>query len=46
MKVAVIDDTPAKIFNFRGDNTKEDAHDGSAYISPLISILENLALQD
>ena len=46
MKVAVIDDTQAKIFNFRGDNTKEDAHDGSAYISPLISILENLALQD
>ena len=46
MKVAVIDDTQAKIFNFRGDNTTEDAHDGSAYISPLISILENKALQD
>lgn len=46
MKVAVIDDTQAKIFNFRGDNTEEDAHDGAAYISPLISILENLALQD
>ena len=46
IKVAVIEDTQANIFNFRGDNTTEDAHDGSAYISPLISILENKALQD
>lgn len=46
MKVAVIKDTQAKIFNFRGDYTTEDAHDGSAYINPFVSILENGALQD
>ena len=46
MKVAVIEDTQASIFNFRGDSDTEDAHDGSAYISPLVSILENKALQD
>ena len=46
LKVAVISDTQAKIFNFRGDSAKEDAHDGSAWINPFISILENKALQD
>lgn len=46
MKVAVIKDTQAKIFNFRGDSDTEDAHDGSAYINPFVSILENRGLQD
>lgn len=46
MKVAVIKDTGASVFNFRGDNTEIDAHDGSAYIIPFVSILENKALQD
>lgn len=46
MKVAVISDTQASVFNFRGDNITEDAHDGSAYINPFVSILENKALQD
>ncbi len=46
MKVAVISDTGASVFNFRGDNTGVDAHDGSAYINPFVSILENKALQD
>lgn len=46
MKVAVISDTSASVFNFRGDNTGVDAHDGSAYINPFASILENKALQD
>lgn len=46
MKVAVISDTGASVFNFRGDNTGVDAHDGSAYINPFASILENKALQD
>lgn len=46
MKVAVIRDLNAKIFNFRGDKSGEDAHDGSAWINPFISILENLSLQD
>jgi hypothetical protein len=46
MQVAVIKDTQAKIFNFRGDSDTEDAHDGSAYINPFVSILENRGLQD
>lgn len=46
IKVAVIRDLNAKIFNFRGDKSGEDAHDGSAWINPFISILENLSLQD
>lgn len=46
LKVAIIKDTQASIFNFRGENDTEDAHDGSAYINPLVSILENKALQD
>lgn len=46
MKVAVISDTGASVFNFRGNNTGVDAHDGSAYINPFVSILENKALQD
>ena len=46
MKVAVISETGASVFNFRGDNTGVDAHDGSAYINPFVSILENKALQD
>ena len=46
LKVAVIKDTKAKIWNFRGDRATEDAHDGSAYINPFISILENKSLQD
>lgn len=46
IKVAVIRDIKAKIFNFRGDKDSEDAHDGSAWINPFISILENLSLQD
>lgn len=46
MKVAVIEDTKASIFNFRGDSSTEDAHDGSAYINPFVSILENKSLQD
>jgi hypothetical protein len=44
MKVAVIKDTKARVFNFRGDSDKIDAHDGSAYINPFVSILENKAL--
>jgi hypothetical protein len=46
MKVAVIEDTPADVFNFRGDTDKIDAHDGAAYINPFVSRLENKALQD
>ena len=48
LKVAIIKDTKASTWNFRGDNNKGglDAHDGSAWINPFVSILENKALQD
>lgn len=45
MKIAVIKDTPAQIFNFSGKVDNEDAHDGSAFINPIASILENWSLQ-
>ena len=47
MKVAVIKDTEAQVFNFRGEvKDSLEARDGSAYINPFISILENGSLQD
>jgi hypothetical protein len=48
LKVAIIKDTKASTWNFRGDNNKGglDAHDGAAWINPFVSILENKALQD
>lgn len=46
MKIAVINDVPAKVFNFDGKSDKIDAHDGSAMESPITSILENKSLQD
>lgn len=47
MKVAVIKDTEAQVFNFRGEvKDNLEARDGSAYINPFISILENGSLQD
>lgn len=44
MNIAVIYDMPATVFNFSGEQTEIDAHDGSALISPLWSILENKSL--
>lgn len=57
MRIAVIDDVQAPVQNFDGSScydkkTKKyatqyvDAHDGFAYINPIISILENYSLQD
>lgn len=46
VKVAVIEDMEAHIFNFRGDKDSEDAQDGSAYITPMQRILENKSLLD
>lgn len=46
MKIAVIEDLGAKVFNFDGKSDKIDAHDGSALENPFISILENWSLQD
>lgn len=46
MKVAVIEDIGANVFNFDGVTDKIDAHDGSAWVNPFWSILENYSLQD
>ena len=46
MKVAVINDLGADVFNFDGLSAEIDAHDGSAFVNPFSSILENNSLQD
>lgn len=46
MKVAVINDMGANVFNFDGKADGIDAHDGSAFVNPFSSILENWSLQD
>lgn len=44
IKVAVIQDMPAQVFNFKGDTDTTDSMDGSAITNPLQSILENMSL--
>lgn len=44
MKIACIDDIGAKVFNFSGKRESVDAHDGSALVNGLWSILENKSL--
>ena len=44
IKVAIIKDMPAQVFNFRGDTDKIDSMDGSAFTTALQSILENMSL--
>lgn len=44
MKIACIDDIGAKVFNFSGKHEDVDAHDGSALVNGLWSILENKSL--
>lgn len=44
IKVAVIEDMPCEVFNFKGDQTTNDAMDGSAYTTMEESILENYSL--
>lgn len=46
VKVAVVNDVGADVFNFDGKADGIDAHDGSAMESPITSILENKSLQD
>lgn len=46
VKVSIIKDTDASTWNFRGDRSSIDAHDGSAWENPLASILLNKSLQD
>lgn len=45
-KLAVMQDVGAEVYNFKGKSEKIDAHDGSAWVNPVMSILENLSLQD
>ena len=46
-RVAVVDDVAAETFNVNGDvKHNNDAHDGSAWICPITSILENWSLQE
>lgn len=44
IKVAIIQDMPAHVFNFRGDTDKTDSMDGSGFTTAEQSILENLSL--
>ena len=44
IKVAIIHDMPAKVFNFSGESDKIDSMDGSAFTTALQSILENMSL--
>ena len=44
MNIACIYDIGANVFNFTGEISNVDAHDGSAQVSPLWSILENKSL--
>ena len=46
MRIAVMDDIQASVFNFTGVDGSVDAHDGAAYINPITSILENWSLQE
>lgn len=44
IKMACIKDISANVFNFTGDTDSIDAHDGSAFVSPFESNLENNSL--
>lgn len=46
MRIAVMPDVQAKVYNINGVSGEVDAHDGSAFNNPLWAVLENLALQD
>lgn len=56
MRIAVIDDVQAVVQNFDGSGCQNsdgtytsqtiDAHDGFAFINPIMSVLENRSLQD
>ena len=46
MRIAVMDDIQAPVFNFIGQDATIDSHDGAAFINPITSILENWSLQE
>ena len=46
MRLAIMNDIQADVFNFTGDDGTVDSHDGAAYINPITSILENWSLQE
>lgn len=39
-------DVAAFVYNFKGETSTVDAHDGSAFCNPIMSYLENFSLQD
>lgn len=45
MKIAIMSDVPAYTFDFKGKSDSIDSMDGSTWMNPLWSILENLSLQ-
>lgn len=46
VKIAIMPDIGAHVYNYSGSNDKVDAHDGSAFNNPINSLLENYSLQD
>ena len=44
MKIAVVNDVAAEVFNFIGVSDNIKAHDGAAFENPFTSILENKSL--
>ena len=46
MRLAIMNDIQADVFNFTGDDGSVDSHDGAAFINPITSILENWSLQE
>lgn len=44
VKVAVIEDMPASVFNFKGQHGKIKSQDGAAFVNPFQNVLENKSL--
>ena len=45
-RLAIMSDVAAFVYNFKGETSAVDAHDGSAFCNPIMSYLENFSLQD
>lgn len=45
-RLAIMSDVAAFVYNFKGETSTVDAHDGSAFCNPIMSYLENFSLQD
>ena len=46
IKMAVMSDFPAMVYNTLGDSSKNDSMDGCGYTSPYLSRMENVSLLD